>query len=92
MDLRLIMNFSDYFVEDASYLRIQNVQLGYKANNQLNNRLGVDSLRLYLQLIIYLHSPTTMALILLLVLVHQLEQGLIKDFTQYHAPFIWPKC
>ena len=42
------MNFSDYFVEDASYLRIQNVQLGYKANNQLNNRLGVDSLRLYL--------------------------------------------
>jgi TonB-linked SusC/RagA family outer membrane protein len=39
--------FSDYFVEDASYLRIQNVQLGYTANNNLVNFLGLKSLRLY---------------------------------------------
>jgi hypothetical protein len=42
------MNFSDFYVEDASYLRIQNVQLGYTANESLTSRLGMDSLRMYL--------------------------------------------
>ena len=41
-------NFSDFYVEDASYLRIQNVQLGYTANESLTSRLGMDSLRMYL--------------------------------------------
>jgi TonB-linked SusC/RagA family outer membrane protein len=40
-------NFSDYFVEDASYLRIQNVQLGYTANDKINKFLRLDSLRMY---------------------------------------------
>ena len=42
--------FSDYFVEDASYLRIQNVQLGYTANDTLISRFGVDSLRMYISI------------------------------------------
>ena len=42
------MNFSDFYVEDASYLRIQNVQLGYTANESLTSRFGMDSLRMYL--------------------------------------------
>lgn len=40
-------NFSDFYVEDASYLRIQNIQLGYKMNNSLTNKLNIDSLRMY---------------------------------------------
>lgn len=38
---------SDYFVEDASYFRIQNVQLGYSLNNEVTSRLGVTKLRFY---------------------------------------------
>lgn len=41
-------NFSDFYVEDASYLRIQNIQLGYKMNDRLTNKLGVDSVRMYI--------------------------------------------
>jgi TonB-linked SusC/RagA family outer membrane protein len=41
------MNFSDFFVEDASYLRIQNVQVGYTASKGLTSRLGMESLRMY---------------------------------------------
>lgn len=43
-------NFSDYFVEDASYLRIQNVQLGYTANDKVNDFLRLDSLRMYVSI------------------------------------------
>ena len=39
--------FSDYFVEDASYLRIQNVQLGYTINPDFTNRAGIQKLRFY---------------------------------------------
>lgn len=39
--------FSDYFVEDASYLRIQNVQLGYTINENFTKRAGITKLRLY---------------------------------------------
>ncbi len=39
--------FSDYFVEDASYLRIQNLQLGYTLNNDLIQKSGISKLRLY---------------------------------------------
>lgn len=39
--------FSDYFVEDASYLRIQNVQLGYTLNQNISQKAGITKLRLY---------------------------------------------
>ncbi|MNJ98076.1 Vitamin B12 transporter BtuB [compost metagenome] len=39
--------FSSYFVEDASYLRIQNVQLGYTINENFTKRAGITKLRLY---------------------------------------------
>lgn len=39
--------FSDYFVEDASFLRIQNIQLGYEFVDMLPN-FGITSLRTYL--------------------------------------------
>ncbi|MEZ0006731.1 TonB-linked SusC/RagA family outer membrane protein [Flavobacterium sp. 28YEA47A] len=39
--------FSDYFVEDASYLRIQNVQLGYTINSAFTEKAGISKLRIY---------------------------------------------
>jgi TonB-linked SusC/RagA family outer membrane protein len=39
--------FSDFFVEDASFLRIQNVQLGYSLPNKVIEKIGVSKLRLY---------------------------------------------
>lgn len=40
-------NFSDYFVEDASYVRIQNIQLGYTLNPNISQKAGITKLRLY---------------------------------------------
>ena len=39
--------FSDYFVEDASYFRIQNIQLGYTLNPNFVSKAGISKLRLY---------------------------------------------
>ncbi len=39
--------FSDYFVEDASYLRIQNVQLGYTINKKYTEKVGITKARVY---------------------------------------------
>jgi TonB-linked SusC/RagA family outer membrane protein len=39
--------FSDYFVEDASYLRIQNVQLGYTLPKSLTDKIRIEKLRFY---------------------------------------------
>jgi hypothetical protein len=39
--------FSDYYVEDASYLRIQNIQLGYTLNSKVSEKVGITKLRLY---------------------------------------------
>ncbi|MFZ4435199.1 MAG: SusC/RagA family TonB-linked outer membrane protein [Flavobacterium psychrophilum] len=39
--------FSDYFVEDASFLRIQNIQLGYTFANSVSQKVGISKLRLY---------------------------------------------
>jgi TonB-linked SusC/RagA family outer membrane protein len=39
--------FSDYFVEDASYIRIQNIQLGYTLNSFYSEKAGISKLRLY---------------------------------------------
>ncbi|MGO4816790.1 SusC/RagA family TonB-linked outer membrane protein [Flavobacterium sp. W22_SRS_FP1] len=39
--------FSDHYVEDASYLRIQNIQLGYTLNSKVSEKAGITKLRLY---------------------------------------------
>ena len=39
--------FSSYFVEDASFLRIQNIQLGYSLPKNLIDKIGIAKLRLY---------------------------------------------
>ncbi|EDP95157.1 TonB-dependent receptor [Kordia algicida OT-1] len=39
--------FSDFFVEDASFLRLQNVQVGYTFGDNFISSLGIDKLRVY---------------------------------------------
>lgn len=39
--------FSDYFVEDASYLRIQNIQLGYSLSPKVVEKIGITKFRIY---------------------------------------------
>jgi len=39
--------FSDYFVEDGSFLRLRNIQLGYSLPESLIERLGITKLRVY---------------------------------------------
>ena len=39
--------FSDYYVEDASFVRIQNVQLGYTIPKSLTGKIGINELRLF---------------------------------------------
>ncbi len=39
--------FSDYYVEDASFLRIQNIQLGYSLPSQITEKLRITKLRFY---------------------------------------------
>lgn len=41
------MVFSDYYVEDASYLRIQTVQLGYSLPGEVLERISLDRFRIY---------------------------------------------
>jgi len=44
-----MLNQTDRFIEDASYLRMRNITLGYRFDRKQLEGLGVDSLRLYLQ-------------------------------------------
>ena len=39
--------FSDFFVEDGSFVRLQNAQIGYTFPQALIDRFGADKLRLY---------------------------------------------
>ena len=39
--------FSDFYVEDASYARIQNVQLGYSLPETFLEQVGINRLRVY---------------------------------------------
>ena len=39
--------FSDFYVEDASFLRLQNVQVGYTFNSNTLTSLGLDKFRIY---------------------------------------------
>ena len=41
-------NFSDFFVEDASFLRLQNIQIGYTFGDKFNQSVGIDKFRIYL--------------------------------------------
>lgn len=38
---------SDYFVEDGSFLRIKNIQLGYTMPGAVSNRIGARNIRIY---------------------------------------------
>ncbi|MBN2480990.1 MAG: SusC/RagA family TonB-linked outer membrane protein [Bacteroidales bacterium] len=40
---------TDYFVEDATYIRLKQLQIGYTLPSELTNRFNVRSLRIYLQ-------------------------------------------
>ncbi|KAA0992979.1 SusC/RagA family TonB-linked outer membrane protein [Dyadobacter aurulentus] len=40
---------STYFVENGSYLRFKNIQLGYSLPKSMLNKIGADQLRLYVQ-------------------------------------------
>lgn len=42
--------FSDRFIEDGSYLRIQNVSLGYTLPQQWTKKIGVSNLKIYANL------------------------------------------
>lgn len=39
--------FSSFYVEDGSYLRIQNIQLGYTFSDKYISPIGIDKLRIY---------------------------------------------
>lgn len=39
--------FSDHYVEDASFLRLQNIQLGYTLPESITGKLGIEEFRLF---------------------------------------------
>jgi TonB-linked SusC/RagA family outer membrane protein len=39
--------FSDYYVEDGSFFRLQNIQLGYTLRDEFAEQIGLDKLRFY---------------------------------------------
>ena len=39
---------SDFFIEDASFVRLQNVQLGYSLSNSIVEKMKIDNLRFYI--------------------------------------------
>lgn len=43
------INGSDRFLEDASFLRLRNVTLGYTFNQKIMDKLPISGLRLYVQ-------------------------------------------
>jgi TonB-linked SusC/RagA family outer membrane protein len=40
---------NSYFVEDASFLRMKNLQIGYTFNDDIASKIGLDMFRLYIQ-------------------------------------------
>lgn len=42
-----VSNFNSFYIENASYFRIQNIQLGYTIDNRLIKRLKRGSMRVY---------------------------------------------
>jgi TonB-linked SusC/RagA family outer membrane protein len=43
--------FSDYYVEDGSYIRIQNLQLGYTIPKLITERARIEDVRFYVQVV-----------------------------------------
>lgn len=43
------VNVTDYYLEDASYVRLRTLQLGYTFPNALTNKVMIDRLRVYVQ-------------------------------------------
>ena len=41
--------FNSYFVQDGSYLRLKNIQLGYNVPADRLSRIGIQKLRIYVQ-------------------------------------------
>lgn len=39
--------YSDRYIEDGSYIRLKNIQLGYTLPNKISTKFGVNSLRIY---------------------------------------------
>ncbi|WP_405294279.1 SusC/RagA family TonB-linked outer membrane protein [Algibacter sp. Ld11] len=39
--------FSDFYVEDSSFLRMQNIQLGYSLPTEVTEKLGISKFRIY---------------------------------------------
>ena len=39
--------FSDFYVEDGSFVRLQNAQIGYTLSSEVMERIGADKLRIY---------------------------------------------
>ena len=39
--------FSDYYVEDGSYLRLQNLQFGYTIPKSITEKINIDETRVY---------------------------------------------
>lgn len=39
--------FSDFFVEDATFLRFQNIQLGYSFSEKVMEKIGMEKIRIY---------------------------------------------
>lgn len=42
-------NPNSFFVEDGSYFRLKNLQVGYTISKDVSNKIGMESLRFYLQ-------------------------------------------
>jgi hypothetical protein len=40
---------NDYFIEDATYIRIRTIQLGYTLPQSISNKIKVSKLRVYVQ-------------------------------------------
>lgn len=38
---------SEFYMEDASYLRVKNIEIGYTLNQNITNTLGIGTLRVY---------------------------------------------
>lgn len=46
-DLNANFRFSDYFVEDGSFVRIKSLQLGYSLNDKILEKLSLSKFRIY---------------------------------------------
>ena len=43
------VNANDFFVEDGSFFRLKNLQLGYSLPSETTDKMGMERFRIYLQ-------------------------------------------